>query len=269
MLFINILKYISLFLIISIIGLYSFVEYRIFQFNKNSIDIIAHAGGQIDGHIYTNSLEALNNSYNEGAKIFELDIRETKDGYYVGTHDWKTWAQQTGYSGELPPNLEEFKRYKILNKYTAMSFEDINNWFLSHPDVVFITDKVDKPLKMVNLFYDKSKIKMELFSKKSMRMGGGIFDGAMANYYSLMSDNKNSTCKIWFYFNDRVFKKNNLKYVVAGKPFSYEDKFKLKLIRLNGIKIYMYLFGTNDEITQQVIEYRSYLDGVYYNKIPN
>lgn len=86
MLFINILKYISLFLIISIIGLYSFVEYRIFQFNKNSIDIIAHAGGQIDGHIYTNSLEALNNSYNEGAKIFELDIRETKDGYYVGKH---------------------------------------------------------------------------------------------------------------------------------------------------------------------------------------
>ncbi len=31
----------------------------------------------------------------------------------------------------------------------------------------------------------------------------------------------------------------------------------------------MYLFGTNDEITQQVIEYRIYLDGVYYNKIPN
>lgn len=150
-----------------------------------------------------------------------------------------------------------------------MSFEDINNWFLSHPDVILITDKVDKPLKMVNLFYDKSKIKMELFSKKSMIMGGGIFDGAMANYYSLSQITKTLLVKYDFISMIEFFKKNNIKYVVTGKPFSYEEKLKLKLIRLNGIKIYMYFFGTNDEITQQVIEYRSYLDAVYYNKIPN
>ena len=33
---------------------------------------IAHAGGQIEGMNYTNSLEALNNSYKNGFRLFEL-----------------------------------------------------------------------------------------------------------------------------------------------------------------------------------------------------
>ena len=47
---------------------------------------IAHAGGRIEGMNYTNSLEALNNSYKNGFRLFELDIIETSDGEFVAAH---------------------------------------------------------------------------------------------------------------------------------------------------------------------------------------
>jgi phosphoglycerol transferase MdoB-like AlkP superfamily enzyme len=48
---------------------------------------IAHAGGMIDDHTYTNSLEALNMSYDKGFRLFELDILRTSDSMFVTAHD--------------------------------------------------------------------------------------------------------------------------------------------------------------------------------------
>src|SRR5690625_6358053 len=42
--------------------------------------VIAHAGGAIEGFNYTNSLEALNHAYDQGVRLFEMDILETSDG---------------------------------------------------------------------------------------------------------------------------------------------------------------------------------------------
>lgn len=36
-------------------------------------NVIAHAGGGIDGNIYTDSLEALNQSYQNGTRLFDID----------------------------------------------------------------------------------------------------------------------------------------------------------------------------------------------------
>ena len=71
---------------------------------------IAHAGGEIDGEIYTNSLEALTKSYLDGFRLFELDIIRTSDGHFVAAHDWELWSEMTSYDGELPPDLKEFKK---------------------------------------------------------------------------------------------------------------------------------------------------------------
>lgn len=51
-------------------------------------NVIAHAGGGIDGHIYTDSLEAINNSYDNGARLFDIDLRFTSDIEIVLRHDW-------------------------------------------------------------------------------------------------------------------------------------------------------------------------------------
>ena len=55
-------------------------DYEIFNDKKR---YIAHAGGEILGNTYTNSLEALNNSYKNGFRYFELDMIVTADNYIV------------------------------------------------------------------------------------------------------------------------------------------------------------------------------------------
>lgn len=47
-----------------------------------------HAGGMINGIMFTNSLEALKYWLSHGIKIFELDIDVTQDGDYVACHNF-------------------------------------------------------------------------------------------------------------------------------------------------------------------------------------
>lgn len=129
---------------------------------------IAHAGGRIGGHEYTNSLEALETSYQKGFKLFELDILKTSDNYYVAAHDWKTWQQMTGFSGQLPPSLQEFKQHKLLNIYSPMDMDDINDWFQNHPDAILVTDKVNEPAEFSGAFIDTERLMMELFTLESL-----------------------------------------------------------------------------------------------------
>ncbi len=53
-----------------------------------SAPYIAHALGGIDGHAYTNSLDALLLNYKNGHRVFEADISITSDGAAVLAHDW-------------------------------------------------------------------------------------------------------------------------------------------------------------------------------------
>lgn len=62
---------------------------------------ITHAGGLLDGQPYTNSLEALNNSYRAGRRIFEVDLALTADDRIVLAHDWDAY-------GGAPPSSAEF-----------------------------------------------------------------------------------------------------------------------------------------------------------------
>jgi glycerophosphoryl diester phosphodiesterase len=130
---------------------------------------IAHAGGMIDGVMYTNSKEALDKSYESGFRYFELDIELTSDGHFVAAHDWKHWAKETGFSGDTPVSRTEFLKYKIRGKYTTLDMEGINKWFANHPDAVLVTDKVNSPARFGKLFVDKSRLIMELFSLPAIR----------------------------------------------------------------------------------------------------
>ncbi len=141
---------------------YSFSE----KFNDKK-KFIAHAGGEILGHKYTNSLEALDQSYRNGFRYFELDMIVTSDNYIVASHDWDMWVSQTGYKGQIPPSLEEFKKYKILDIFTAIDYSDINNWFDEHKDTFLVTDKIeDVNLIEEQLNIDKSRIMIEVFNKE-------------------------------------------------------------------------------------------------------
>ena len=128
---------------------------------------IAHAGGRIGGHNYTNSLEALDLSYSMGCKLFELDIIETSDSVFVAAHDWIHFKNIAGYEGEkdnTPLSEQEFLSYSIYNAYTPMSMIAINDWFAKHEDAILVTDKVNKPKRFAEQFAFKNRVIMELFS---------------------------------------------------------------------------------------------------------
>lgn len=139
------------------------------DYKKDTLRFIAHAGGEIDGLKYTNSLEALNKSYENGFRLFELDFIKTSDDVYVAAHDWKHWAKITEYKGSLPVDLNTFLSQKIYKKFTPLSIKEINNWFTNHPDAILVTDKVNNPKDFIPKFTDKSRLMMELFDEKSVK----------------------------------------------------------------------------------------------------
>jgi len=116
---------------------------------------IAHAGGAIDGIIYTNSLEAMNLSYSKGCRLFELDLVLSVDDKIVALHDWPA---------STPLTEEEFMNTLIEGKYTPMNMDAINRWFENHPDAIFITDKINNPDRVYKEFLFPDRLIMELAS---------------------------------------------------------------------------------------------------------
>ena len=136
------------------------------KFSKDVDRFIAHAGGKIDGKVYTNSLEAMDLNYKKGFRNFELDIIKTTDNHFVAAHDWDIWKEQTGYSGNTPVTLEVFNSYKLLDNYTAIDMAAINKWFKKHKDAILITDKTRDVKGFGDLFIDRNRLVMEVFTTK-------------------------------------------------------------------------------------------------------
>ncbi len=202
-----------------------------FEFKPHVDRYIAHAGGTIDGLKYTNSKEALDYSYAQGFRLFELDIIETADGDYVAAHDWKHWAKETNFKGDVPTTGVEFLKHKIRGKYSTLDMDGINNWFADHPDAFLVTDKVNDPIKFAAQFVDKGRLLMELFSLEA------IEEAAKNNIAALISDKPLSEIK-----GDRIayLKKNNIKHIAMSRRNITKKTEMLKKYRENNIRVYVY-----------------------------
>lgn len=229
-------------------------------FNNKQITIIAHASGIIDKKIYTNSLDALNISYQQGARILELDILTTSDGHYVATHDWPLWKQQTGFTGPLPPTLNEFNNHLILNKYTPLDMYKINHWFKIHSDAILITDKVNDPINFINQFTDPNRVYMELFSLQAIQVASAnnLSNIIWANFYTTIAPIPNHALA-------EFITQYNIQNIVIGTPKNKEELDKLNLLKKYGVKINMYLsrVKTEEETLRQIKLHQLYIDRVY------
>lgn len=126
---------------------------------------IAHAGGQIEGHNYTNSLEAVDNSLRNGISYIELDLRLTTDSVLVAVHEWEQFHLMTGEQGDSPISLAEFKTRRIYDKYTPISIYDIDSLMQVHDDFYLVTDKTSDP-QIIDKYLSKYKKRLciECFS---------------------------------------------------------------------------------------------------------
>lgn len=105
--------------------------------------VVAHACGEIDGLTYTNSREALENSYQKGRRNFECDLILTADGELVACHDWDVWNAWKEDDEATIPTLEEFMNTKIRKTFEPLSGKDVIAFMKEHPDVFVITDTKD------------------------------------------------------------------------------------------------------------------------------
>ena len=97
---------------------------------------VAHAMGEIDGHTYTNSLEAWRANYAKGCRLFEVDFWMTSDDKLVAFHDGLEGALN------LPRGFThgDFMGIRIFGKYSPLDSERIAQLLDEKRDWRIVTD---------------------------------------------------------------------------------------------------------------------------------
>ncbi|MBR5085696.1 MAG: hypothetical protein IKX31_01670 [Muribaculaceae bacterium] len=129
--------------------------------------VIAHAGGNIDSLTYTNSREAVEHAIACGVKYIELDVVISPEGEPLAFHSSDDMID-TVYSCD-PPHIGEFISAPLRGKngksYTPLTWREINEIFLAHPDITFVVDKTDDPAVLEKYFPKlKKRMVVECFS---------------------------------------------------------------------------------------------------------
>lgn len=101
---------------------------------------VAHAGGEVSGVPFSNSLEAFNNSYKKGFRFFEADFNWTSDNKLVLIHDWDSACSGLFHVPSKRYTLGEYKKFKMLKNLTQMNFDQLAQWMRQHPDAYIVTD---------------------------------------------------------------------------------------------------------------------------------
>lgn len=112
-------------------------------------ELVAHAGGEINGFRYTNSLEALNKSYAAGFRFFEIDLEQTADGWIVLLHDWDYSIKHFYNARPKVYTLAQFKKLSLRNNLTPLSFRELAAWLRERTDAYIITDIKRRPVRLL------------------------------------------------------------------------------------------------------------------------
>jgi hypothetical protein len=105
---------------------------------------VAHAFGVIDGHTYTNSLEAFQRSYGRGFRVFEVDVVRLKDGTALLAHN----GLEENYGLNKPfreASWAELAGHRYLGRYTILRSQDLVRLLRDHPDAYAILDSTCQP----------------------------------------------------------------------------------------------------------------------------
>lgn len=115
-------------------------EARTSEFSWTDHRTIAHALGGLDGKEYLNSREGFLAMYNQGVRLFELDLSRTSDGVWVCRHNWNESMGQWKGTGKKLLTEKQFTSNKIYGKYTPMTLEDFFLLLKDYPDAFVMID---------------------------------------------------------------------------------------------------------------------------------
>lgn len=232
---------------------------------------IAHACGGIDTHEYTNSLEAFEQNYELGHRVFEVDLNFTSDDVLVAVHDWGNEKLKELYGihradalDGVPLSSEEFSKVSAYGEYTTMNFQDVIDLMIKYPDVYIVLDT--KAFDQITIQKQYNSILNEILQYEDIakRIIPQIYNQEM--YYTVM--NYYSWDSIIFtmygvldWKPDQIIdfcKEENID-VVTTFPGRAEASFIMSL-KEQGQKIYMHTFNTMEEVNKMIT---MGADGIY------
>lgn len=220
------------------------------DFKLSKSRTIAHACGSIDGHVYTNSLEALNASALRGYKYIEIDLLPLIDeqhGFFAA-HDYKEFKALV--SGTQKFDRKTINSLKILGKYTPLTDDTILAFFEEHPEIWLVTDKITD---------------FALLNQKF----GKIKDRIIAEFW----DNEQYNEAQKYGFKNLAYSLNTIddiplvlsagyKLVTVSLEFLQKNKNVLQQLRQKkGIKVMVYTLKNKAE----VLKYDDSVDMIYYD----
>lgn len=107
--------------------------------------LVAHAGDEVKGMAYTNSLESLNVNHEAGHRLFELDFEWTADDSLVFIHDWdRNWVQLFLGREGVRPLLRDFRDAHMRHGLHQLDVVSLMDWLHSHPEAKIVTDIKDR-----------------------------------------------------------------------------------------------------------------------------
>ncbi|HFI0035831.1 TPA: glycerophosphodiester phosphodiesterase family protein [Streptococcus suis] len=122
------------------------IEFSQHQWTEEFPNLIAHVGGtyreKAYNTFYTNSLEALQQNYTLGHRVFELDFYLTSDGKMAAVHDWDQFGNMDG----VAMSSQEWKAFQTFgspvtdSRFTTMLIGDVLDQMLINKDMFLVTD---------------------------------------------------------------------------------------------------------------------------------
>ncbi|WP_310830414.1 phosphatidylinositol-specific phospholipase C/glycerophosphodiester phosphodiesterase family protein [Paenibacillus pedocola] len=119
--------------------------------------IIAHAMGGINGHTYTNTLDAFVANYEQGSRLFETDLLLTTDNKLIARHEWTgNMSKLLGQLDVLPAakqgtvlSYNEVMDTPILELYSPLDIDKIMDLMIAYPDAYIVTDTKEHDPELV------------------------------------------------------------------------------------------------------------------------
>lgn len=222
------------------------------------VNFIAHAGGVVDGVAMTNSREALFEARDKGFKFIELDLLFTSDSMLVACHSWEEYNIAVGKRerGGDAPTLEEFLSLQLPGGFTPLTAAGINEFFLSHDSLFFVTDKVSD-VRILNKFFPLLKGRMVVEAFNYNDYAELLKQGYAYVSYSCMADDVNIAPVKHLIFH-WLFPGAKIECVALHT--SALDYCYLKILRaLTDFKIALFTVNRLGEIPQEYIKDLSFL----------
>lgn len=226
-------------------------------------ELIAHAGGVLDGYVYTNSREALEKAAAAGYKYIELDLIMTSDSVLVAAHSWETFNRITGCAGRgsEAPTYSDFISRRIHGRYTPLAADSINSFFMRNPELYLVVDKTSSPRVLERCFpYLKERMVVEAFSYADY--SALVDEGYFRVLYSCMAEDLNRALLKHMLFNP-LFSGRRIEWLALHTSALEHPLFRL----LNKTRLFDIALFTVDNYDEIAEKHRSRAGMIYTNTL--